>query len=181
MCYNNSMEIKYQANFPPCPICKRPKEKRAKTCAFCAGKGGGAKYRRKYVDKICKYCLCFFQIPLWREKQGRGTFCSRECKDGHLTTLTGGNSIRWRGGTAGHRRGIGWKVARQWALVRALDKCEKCGAENIPLDVHHKKAYRLCKDAVEANSPSNLIVLCDSCHMKEEQTGTIPNNKHGRG
>ena len=173
------MEIKYQANFPACPVCGRPKEKRAKTCAFCAGKGRGSKDKRIYVDKICKYCGATFAIPLWREKQGRGTFCSRECKDKHLSTLTGGNSIRWRGGTAGHRRGIGWKVARQWAIVRANNRCEMCGQTNSGLDVHHKKAYGQCKDDVEANSPNNLIVLCDSCHMKIEATGKIPARKGG--
>lgn len=166
------MEIKYQANFPPCPLCGKPKERRAKTCCFCAGKGRGAVPRRNYVVKICKSCKCQFSIPLWRERQGRGTFCSRECANQYLTTLTGGRSIRWRGGTAGHRRGIGWNIAKKWALVRANGKCERCGLEN-GLTAHHKKPYRECKDDIEANSPKNLIVLCRSCHAIVERLGKL--------
>ena len=166
------MEIKYQANFPPCPRCGRPMGGRNKTCAYCAGKGRGSADRRNYTKRTCKFCGATFEIPQWRVAQNRGIFCSRACKDKYLTTLTGGRSIRWQGGTAGHRRGIGWKVARQWALVRANSKCEQCGILGN-LDVHHKKAYKNCKDDIEANSPNNLIVLCDSCHMTLEQTGKI--------
>ena len=168
------MEVKYQANFPPCPICGRPMSTKSKTCAFCASKGRGSLRVRSFVDKICKYCGATFAIPLWREKQGRGTFCSRECKDAYLTTLIGGRSIRWRGGTAGHRRGIGWQIAKKWALVRANNKCERCGSDDIrQLRVHHKKAYKKCKDDIEANSPNNLVVLCVSCHAKVEALGRL--------
>jgi len=45
--------------------------------------------------------------------------------------------------------------------------------------MRNKKAYRQCKDDIEANSPNNLIVLCDSCHMKIEATGKIPARKGG--
>lgn len=173
------MEIKYQANFPPCPICGRPKEKRAKTCAFCAGKGRGTAPRRNYVEKICKQCGLPFSIPLWRERQGRGAFCSRDCKDQFQTTLKGIKSPRWMGGVYS-RRGIGWRTAREWALIRAQGKCEKCGKELQYHDygVHHKKAYRLFKTDAEANLMSNLIVLCRSCHAKAGKLGSL--RKEGR-
>ena len=169
------MERKYQVNFPPCPNCGRPKERRARTCAYCATKGRGSSGRRKYVTKICKYCGATFSIPLWRERQGRGAFCSRLCKDKYQTTLVGIKSIRWNGGTY-DRRGIGWKVVREWALIRAQGKCEKCGKELQYHDygVHHKKPYRLCKDDAEANMMSNVIVLCRSCHSKADKLGYLP-------
>jgi len=170
---------KYQRNFQPCPKCGTPKNRGAKTCAACAGKGRGTLSRKQLVTKVCRYCKEIFRIPLWRANQNRGIFCSRECKDKYLSTLTGGNSIRWRGGTAGHRRGIGWKVAREWALVMANNRCEICGQVNSGLNVHHSKPYKKCKDAIEANSFKNLIVLCDSCHMKVEATGKIPARKGG--
>ena len=175
------MERKYQRNFQPCPKCGRAKGTRSKTCAYCARRGRASVSRRNFVECICEYCHAPFEIPLWRVKQKRGRFCSRECANHFLTTLTGQNSIRWRGGTAGHRRGIGWQVARQWAIVRANSQCEDCGAVNSALDVHHIKPYRQCKDAVEANSPRNLVVLCDSCHGKREALGKITNQGMKRG
>lgn len=171
-------DTKYQRMFQPCPICGEPKAHDAKTCAACAGKGRGALPRKKLVTKICKQCKGNFRIPLWRANQGRGIFCSKECKDAYLTTRTGGNSIRWRGGSD-HRRGIGWKVARMWALVRANNKCEDCNAENIKLHVHHIKPYKQCRDDIEANSLNNLIVLCLSCHAKYDNLGKIYARKGG--
>ena len=79
-----------------------------------------------------------------------------------------------RGGTAGHRRGIGWNIAKKWALVRANSKCEQCGnSKGSELRVHHKKAYKECKNDIEANSPNNLVVLCVSCHAKVEALGRL--------
>ena len=169
------MEVKYQVNFPPCPVCGRSMSTKSKTCAFCAGKGRGSLRVRYFVGKICKSCGATFSIPLWREKQGRGTFCSRECKDRYLTTLVGIKSIRWNGGTY-DRRGIGWKVVREWALIRAQGKCEKCGEKlrYHAYGVHHRKPYRLCKDDAEANMMSNVIVLCRSCHSKADKLGYLP-------
>lgn len=166
---------KYQRNFQPCPICGEPKSTRAKTCAACAGRGKASLATKKLVVRTCKYCKATFRIPLWRERQGRGVYCSRECKDAYLTTLTGSRSIRWRGGTAGSRRGVGWQVARQWAIVRACGRCEKCGKETNGhnLTVHHIKPYRQCKNDMEANSPNNLIALCRVCHSRLDTLGRI--------
>lgn len=169
------MDRKYQAQFPPCPKCGRTMLRRSKTCAYCAGKGQANIRIRKYVGKTCKYCGALFEIPEWRARQNRGTFCSRECKDRYLSTLTGGNSIRWRGGTAGSRRGVGWWVAREWAIVRACGKCENCGKETNGHDlaIHHIKPYKQCKNDIEANNPRNLIALCRSCHSKLDHLGRI--------
>jgi 5-methylcytosine-specific restriction endonuclease McrA len=97
-----------------------------------------------------------------------------------LATLTGEKSIRWNGGTY-DRRGIGWRVAREWALIRAQGKCENCGKALKYHDygVHHIKPYRLCKSDAEANMMSNLIVLCRSCHSKIDRLGYLP--KKGGG
>jgi len=121
-----------------------------------------------------------FEIPEWRANQNRGMFCSRKCKDAFLKTLTGQNSLRWRGGTAGSRRGIGWWTAREWAIVRACGKCEHCGktVDKCELTVHHKKPYKLCKNDLEANSPNNLIALCRSCHSRADKLGVVQRNKH---
>lgn len=49
--------------------------------------------------------------------------------------------------------------------------CERCGKSGERLVVHHIKPYRECKDASEANSMANLIVLCESCHGKADYLG----------
>ncbi len=118
--------------------------------------------------KDCEFCGIQFPVRQWRINQGRGRFCSRECTNQFLTTLTGEESLRWAGGKD-RRRGVGWKVSREWALVRANQLCEQCGAKRRPglLNVHHIKAYKDCVDDVEDNSPNNLIVLCRACHAKE--------------
>src|SRR3990172_9376091 len=121
--YNPYME-KYQKSFQPCPICGTPKNARSKTCAACAGRGKAGLRNKVLVTKVCKFCQATFRIPLWRSNQNRGVFCSRECANKYLTTLVGARSIRWQGGTAGSRRGVGWWTARQWATVRACGKCE---------------------------------------------------------
>jgi len=54
-----------------------------------------------------------------------------------------------------------WKSVRLWALERAGNKCEKCGA-SFPLEVHHKTYTHLGKE-----EPRDLIVLCQECHEKE--------------
>lgn len=149
-------------------------DRRSKTCAYCAGKGRGSAIRRNYTIRTCQSCNQQFQIPLWRANQGRGIFCSRDCKDKYQETLKGDKSPRWQGG-AFDRRGIGWKVVREWALIRAQGKCEKCGKElgYHNYGVHHKRPYRLCKDDAEANMMSNIIVLCRSCHSKTDKLGII--------
>lgn len=149
--------------------------KKGKTCAYCARRGKASVQRRNFIIRTCNFCGGQFQIPAWRVKQGRGNFCSRECKDRFLTTLTGQNSIRWRGGTAGSRRGIGWWTAREWATVRACGKCEQCGkqANGHELTVHHIKPYRECRGDMEANSPKNLISLCRACHSKADNLGKV--------
>ena len=70
---------------------------------------------------------------------------------------------------------MGWKIARQWALVRANEHCEHCGAAKKygDLGVHHVRAYRFCKTDAEANSPKNLIVLCRSCHARVHRLGEV--------
>ncbi len=171
------VERKYQKNFQPCPVCGQAKSVGAKTCAACAGKGRGALPRKKFVIQICKNCKAEFQMPEWRIKQGRGIFCSRECANKYLTTLRGNKSLRWsNGGSHIRRRGIGWKTAREWALIRAQGKCEKCGKIITPHDygIHHIKPYRLFRNDYEANLMSNLIVLCRSCHSKTDRLGKLP-------
>ena len=56
-----------------------------------------------------------------------------------------------------------WKSNREWALERAGNKCEQCGA-TYSLQVHHKTYAHLGYEY-----PDDLIVLCEMCHEKEHE------------
>ena len=44
-------------------------------------------------------------------------------------------------------------------------KCEKCGAGDIQLHVHHKRH----REHGGTNAPENLVLLCEPCHRAEHQ------------
>ena len=54
-----------------------------------------------------------------------------------------------------------WKKVRSVALQKAGYKCQACSTKDTILDVHHNSYDRLGNE-----DPSDLIVLCRSCHAK---------------
>lgn len=60
-------------------------------------------------------------------------------------------------------------LQRKKALVRANYCCESCGAsaDNVLLDVAHLRGFDEfdLEDYKDANSLSNLKVMCRSCHL----------------
>ena len=54
-----------------------------------------------------------------------------------------------------------WKKVRSIALQNAGYKCQACSCKDTILDVHHNSYDRLGNE-----DPSDLIVLCRSCHSK---------------
>ena len=145
-------------------------------CRSCRGKA-----RAVLAEATCLQCKRTFATRAWRKAQGKAKFCSRPCVNEYQKTLTGTQSFRWNGGKD-RRRGVGWKIARQWALVRANERCEHCGKPRQPHDlgIHHIKPYQFCKTDAEANSPGNLIALCRSCHSKVHRLGEVIHSENGR-
>jgi len=174
---------RYQKNFPPCPKCGTPMNTRSKTCARCAGKGRGSLSRKRLVVRKCKFCRNNFSIPLWRQNQNRGYFCSRECVNKYQKTLIGVKSRKWRGGTNPRfgSRSTAWKVAKLWAMAREKRKCQKCHKiiSGFNAIIHHIKPYSKCKDHIEAFGPQNIMLLCRSCHAKIENLGRNKRRKGG--
>lgn len=82
-----------------------------------------------------------------------------------------GRHWNFQGGPNGSRRG-GWLKQRDLTRARDSDTCQACQVtaqqygKHIP--VHHIKPYRQFEDHEQANDLSNLISLCQSCHMKAE-------------
>jgi transposase len=71
-------------------------------------------------------------------------------------------------------RGSGWRKARRESLERADFACENpfCDEDSDSLEhslhVHHIVPFRVCESDEEANSLSNLLVLCPQCHRDIE-------------
>ena len=93
--------------------------------------------------------------------------CSKKCRK---IGSSGENSPRWIGGPTTYR-GRGWLIERENVVKRDNGICQCCGknvGNSIP--VHHIKPFRLFETAKEANDIDNLICLCQSCHMKTENS-----------
>jgi hypothetical protein len=60
----------------------------------------------------------------------------------------------------------GWQLTRKEALTRADFKCQRCGASDTELNVHHLTYERLGEEL-----PSDLVVLCRRCHQREHGIG----------
>jgi 5-methylcytosine-specific restriction endonuclease McrA len=94
------------------------------------------KKRGRSLSKVCPFCGIPFAFATER---------SRRAYDWYIN------------------KSVLWKSIREWALLRAGNKCEKCGAA-FPLQVHHKTYARLGKEG-----PNDLIVLCVPCHEEEHE------------
>lgn len=164
--------------FQPCPKCGRLKNPRSKTCSLCATKGRKKK-PADAVTLICKNCTEPFQLPRWRVNQGRGSFCSRKCKDEFLKTIRGKDHHKYTGGRLGPAKYVGtnWQEARKAILARANGKCEKCGRDLSTVKhyvVHHIIGVYKFTNMDDAHTPDNLSAICQSCHAKIHRLGKMP-------
>lgn len=122
----------------------------------------------------CAQCKMQFELKPWIARQnvtksGR-RFCSKSCHSTYMAAnFSGENSPQWVGGPTTYR-GKGWIKARALAVARDGGKCQDCGKiVGDSISVHHIKPYRFFTSSQHANDLSNLICLCQSCHMKAEQ------------
>ena len=65
-------------------------------------------------------------------------------------------------------------------LERDSGKCQKCGKNNVLLDVHHKIPYRCFINRKDAHHIDNLITLCRKCHFIEEAKKNLINIRIGK-
>lgn len=63
----------------------------------------------------------------------------------------------------------GWKARRDHMLDIANNRCEWCSGTNVELQVHHLHYRTLGKE-----DPTDLIVLCDDCHLLIHNPGSEP-------
>lgn len=144
----------------------------------CKDKGISQRYKDDgnpiWVPKetlTCKECGAEFEINPSDKKFGR-QFCSETCAyKHHSKTYRRERHWLWQGGKI-RDYGPDWsKIASQvrrrdnWACVL----CGKCQSE-MPLHVHHIIPLRKFNgDFTKANQLSNLVTLCEKCHVPVER------------
>lgn len=161
-----SLELRkiYDMNPVTCLYCASPIEfKRRFNTKFCNAECRKAHTQSKIKKDrfgLCKIC----SKPISRK--GR-LYCSNKCNSEYVYREY---IERWLLSLESGNKAEGTVVAisnyvRRWALEKAGHKCQQCGwakvnptTGKIPLHIHHKdgNAYN--------SSPSNIEVLCPSCH-----------------
>lgn len=133
----------------PCGVCGRRVED---------GKGRCPAHRgRAYALPVsCKVC----------GKRGAASFC-----DAHKPTPFGDRTEAERLAAQPWRIGYrdpNYHREKAATLRRAAGKCEKCGRDDLPLEVDHKTPLSTAQNLEELralNVRANLVALCRPCHQ----------------
>jgi len=156
------------------------------------------KCRKNQVEKVCATCGSKFYVKssaadkrntcsrrcaaLLRAKNGssprqgqKKTDTERKQISEALKRYHGGDPKKhwnYQGGQFAQRRGPSWQAQRERARQRDGYRCRVCGITESDygkqLSVHHIISYRRFENSQDANSLSNLVSVCQSCHMKLE-------------
>ncbi len=119
-------------------------------------------------------------ITFWLKKHGiprRSTSETRKLKkwgasgpDNPMWNRSGELNPHWRGGITPERQAFyasrEWKVASKAVWKRDKGTCRRCGCEynfqaGISFHVHHIQSFA---DVELRAEPSNLVIVCESCH-----------------
>lgn len=122
------------------------------------------------VTLTCVYCKVVFTAKPHRVggSDGRGKFCSSRCRDEYRRGLVGPANPLWVGGPMTYR-GRNWPTIRLQVVKEQGGRCAHCGKFiGTSLPVNHTVPFREFDTADEANVRSNLVGLCQPCHMKAE-------------
>lgn len=119
----------------------------------------------------CRACGAGFEAKPNRVggPECRGVYCSKRCRDDYRRNHQAGpDSPFWVGGAKTYR-GRGWRQIRAAVVAEQDGRCAECRKFVGPsLPVNHKIPFRHFDSAEAANVRSNLVGLCQSCHMKAE-------------
>lgn len=135
------------------------------------------------VLKVCKQCGNGYRIK--KSRADRNSFCSTRCEyDWMSANMKGDNNPAWQGGYEAYY-GPNWLQQRRNARRRDNYTCQRCGLKEADhyrqLDVHHIIPFRVfgVQNFLQANKLSNLVTLCNTCHVVvEHEQGTRPNPIH---
>ena len=158
----NEPAIRTQPIERPCAWCDRP----FTTNLSVLDRGGGLYCSREcywadkpghHVVQTCEWCKKTFQLPPKRLFHTRGRFCSRDCF--HAAQQATKLPVERSRGEAYRRFRKAW--------IDRVGRCERCGTtQNLRL--HHRTRVRERPDLLY--EPTNLEVLCTSCHTWHHAT-----------
>lgn len=157
-CRGKSLQNKAQCICPECKITFPAKPSRVKNseAIYCSR----ACYDKAHnVIRRCPICRNEFSVIAASKR----IYCSNECAGFDRRVSLGGTKDT-------SYRGPNWQKQRRKVLDRDNHCCQLCQNENgLPVAVHHKISYHNFSSYKQANVISNLISLCSSCHVREEQ------------
>lgn len=130
-----------------CEQCGKPYEPLEHNQRYCSIPCRNYKLRRAKTEKICPHCGIRY---MGRKVQ---VFCSVKCQKGARLVMKGWGITKEK-----------WFNLREYIIERDNFTCQDCGKFYFDkgLAVHHRLA--LYKGG--NNNPSNLITLCEKCHLK---------------
>lgn len=172
-CYLHNRWGEPRLNF--CPVCGKPATSTggknqiycSLPCRYIGRKGKKNPKRSNRITKQCAWCGNDVTRPA-SDFHAEKTFCNYDCMAEWQSEFSQAeNHPRWKGGPP-RSYGIGWKKARQTAMDKAQNLCEKCKRKK-PKHIHHKLPIRYFDKLKDAHSPENLIALCTACHVSEHR------------
>ena len=175
----------------------RPAEQKRgwkKYCSLECRKAG-----KRPPARECHNCGYLFSPIEYRQGKDRlliivdnsRVICSKQClslfyqtneerKEKISKAFTGSKHPNWLGGLSrglDHFRGPDWKRLAEKVRKRQKYCCAECGIHQDEtgrkLDVNHIERYHNFTDHRKANRLNNLIALCHSCHMLQEQRENV--------
>lgn len=150
-CKEKDISFKRQALKKSCIVCGKEFTYRIgenRKCCSTKCRGIYAREKRK-----CLYCGKEFEVIKSKTKK----YCSHQCY---------ANSNR-KENQLPKRRGSNWNTIRRRFKENPC-LCEMC-KKVVAKDLHHIIPYKYFKgDFNRANNPSNIIALCQKCHVKSE-------------
>ena len=145
-----------------------------KTSRYCAE----CNRRRRENTRVLGNRECPFCGKEFRPTSHKTKYCSNECADfGHSLRMRGKNNSNYKDGQS---YAEWFKRMRPLILERDEHKCAVCGAENVRQTVNRQGGVQVRSTLVihhidqkpANNVASNLITLCQGCHVTFHKTGT---------
>jgi len=141
-------------------------------CRKCARSGqtkNNLGRKRIRVELTCPVCNSTFERQPNQIKHSKVQYCSKSCfYSAHKIYMGGERNPSWRGGMEPYY-GNNWETQSRKARDRDSHTCQRCRISesqlHCKLHVHHIISLRtFARDFRRANSLSNLVSLCPSCH-----------------
>ena len=127
----------------------------------------------QHVEHLFLPCdTCGTIVERWPSHRQKRNFCGVSCRiewQRRSGYSSGPASGAWKGGYQEYY-GLNWRAQRRGARHRDGYQCQRCAVTEAALgrhlDVHHVRPFReFGGDFMAANRLSNLISLCNRCHL----------------